>query len=60
VRRRTYYLPIEPAEAFDGSVLWFRLTPEEAEGFRRRRPPTEEEFAWRHLRESFRDLEELV
>ncbi len=60
VRRRTFYLPREMAEAFDGSTLWFRLAPEQAEEFRTVRPPTEEELARRYLRESLRDLDDWV
>ena len=43
LRRTTYYVPRDFAEAYDGSVLWFRLTPEQAETFRTPRPPTEDE-----------------
>ncbi len=34
LRRETFYLPRELAEAFDGSTLWFRVAPEEAVEFK--------------------------
>jgi len=46
LNRETFYIPRDLAEAFDGSTLWFSVTPAQAETeFRRKRPPTEEEFA---------------
>ncbi len=36
LRRETFYLPIELAEAFDGVTLWFRIAPEDAEEFKGR------------------------
>ncbi len=45
LKRETFYLPRDLAEAFDGSTLWFRVAPGQAEAeFRRETPPTEEEY----------------
>ncbi len=45
LKRETFYLPRDLAEAFDGSTLWFGITAAQAEReFRRDVPPTEEEY----------------
>ena len=46
LRRKMFYLPRDIAEGFDGSTLWFGLTRELAEEFRRTTPPSEREYVW--------------
>jgi hypothetical protein len=45
IRKDTFFIPRDLAQAFDGTTVWFGVEPGLEHQFRRTDPPTEEEYA---------------